>query len=230
MPDDGRAAKVVCPNIQKSAWLIEGAFVNVNQLCTVAAGVGRNQLCHLLGRPHSMEGFGLVREWDYIFNLHAGKGSEFVTCQYKMVFDKNALAQSFHWAPADCANQLTPKPLAVVEKLVTAPVVLAAPVGVGAPRRVSLSADALFAFEKSALADLQPGGMREFDALAKSVNQGGPLEAMDVVGLSDRLGAEDYNQRLSQAWARTVRDYPVSQGMPADKMSVKGVGEQGAMV
>ena len=155
MPDDGRAAKVVCPNIQKSAWLIEGAFVNVNQLCTVAAGAGRNQLCHLLGRPHSMEGFGLVREWDYIFNLHAGKGSEFVTCQYKMVFDENALAQSFHWAPTDCANQLTPKPLAVVEKLVTAPVVFAAPVGVGAPRRVSLSADALFAFDKSAPEHLQ---------------------------------------------------------------------------
>ena len=230
LPVDGRAAKVVCPNIQKSAWLIEGAFVNVNQLCTVAAGAGRNQLCHLLGRPHFMEGFGLVREWDYIFNLHAGKGSEFVTCQYKMVFDKNALAQSFHWAPADCANQLTPKPLAVVEKLVIAPKVLAAPVGVGTPRRVSLSAYALVAFKKSALADLQPGGKREFDALAKSVNQGGTLEAMDVVGYSDRLGAEDYNQRLSQARARTLRDNLMLQSMPADKMSVKGVGEQGAMV
>ena len=230
MPVDGRAAKVVCPNIQKSAWLIEGAFVNVNQLCTVAAGAGRNQLCHFLGRPHFMEGFGLVREWDYIFNLHTGKGSEFVTCQYKMVFDENALAQSFHWAPDYCANQLTPKPLAVVEKLVIAPRVLAAPVWVGTPRRVSLSAYALFAFEKSALADLQPGGTREFDALAKSENQGGTLKAMDVVGYSDRLGAEDYNQRLSQARARTLRDNLMLQSMPADKMSVKGMGKQGTMV
>ena len=149
MPDDGRTVKVVFPDIQKSAWLKKGEFVDVDQLRTVAAGVGRNQLCHLLGRPHSMEGFGLVREWDYIFNLRTGKGTEFVTCQYKVVFEKNTLAQSFHWAPADCANQLTPKPLAVVEKLVTAPVV------VGAPRRVSLSADALFAFDKSAPEHLQ---------------------------------------------------------------------------
>ena len=149
MPDDGRTVKVVFPDIQKSAWLKKGEFVDVDQLCTVAAGAGRDQLCHLLGRPHFMEGFGLVREWDYIFNLHTGKGTEVATCQYKVVFDENALAQGFHWAPVDCANQLTPKPLAVVEKLVTAPV------GVGAPRRVSLSADALFAFDKSAPEHLQ---------------------------------------------------------------------------
>lgn len=92
MPDDGWTAKLVFPDIHKSAWLKEGAFVNVDQLCTVAAGASKDQLYQLPGRPHFMEGFGLVREWVYIFNLPTGKGTEFVTCQFKVVFDQNALA------------------------------------------------------------------------------------------------------------------------------------------
>ncbi|MDB5895350.1 MAG: OmpA/MotB domain protein [Rhodoferax sp.] len=224
IPEDGRPASVIFPDIKNDAWLKEGVFVNLDNLRKVAPGVSKDQLYDLLGRPHFSEGFGKVREWDYIFNFRTGKGNEFITCQYKVVYDKDSLAQSFHWAPAACASQLAEKPPVVVEKLVPAPVVVAV------PRRTSLSADALFAFDKSSMADLQPGGQRELDALAKSVVDGGTLEGMDVVGYSDRLGATDYNQQLSQARARTVRDYLVSRGIPAGQVSAKGMGEQGAVV
>jgi outer membrane protein assembly factor BamE (lipoprotein component of BamABCDE complex) len=112
LPDNGRPAAVVFPEIQKTAWLKEGVFVNLDRLRMVAPGVTKDQLYDLLGRPHFREGMGAVREWDYIFNFRTGTGNEFSTCQYKVVFDKDALAQSFHWAPAECASVLKPKPVA----------------------------------------------------------------------------------------------------------------------
>lgn len=228
LPDNGKPTEVTFPDIKNDAWLKEGTFVNVDQLRTVAPGVTKDQLYDLLGRPHFREGMGKVREWDYIFNFRTGKGSEFVTCQYKVVFDKDALAQSFYWAPAGCASQLAVKP--PVEKMVLAPVPVPAPVRVApAPRRVNLSADALFAFNKSSLADLQPGGQRQLDAFAKSVNENGTLEGMDVIGYTDRLGSESYNQQLSLARARTVRDYLASRGIPGGQITTKGLGEQSAV-
>lgn len=222
--DDGRASKLVFPDIQKDAWLKEGTFVNLANLRTVAPGVTKDQLYDQLGRPHFNEGMSGVREWDYIFNFRTGKGNEFITCQYKVIFDKDHKGQSFHWLPASCADQLKEKPPVVVERVVEKPV----PVAI--PSRIRLSADALFVFDKSGLSDLVPGGQRELDHLADNLHKAGQLERMEVVGYTDRLGSDAYNQKLSEARARTVREYLVSKGMPADKITSRGMGERDPVV
>lgn len=227
--DEGQASEVIFPDIQKDAWLKEGTFVNLANLRHVAPGVSKDQLYDLLGRPHFNEGMGGVREWDYIFNFRTGEGKGYITCQYKVIFDKDYKAQTFHWSPAACADQLNDKPKVVA---VAAPLLVPVPVPVPAPPKevIRLSADALFAFGRSGLRDLQPGGQRELEALASTLRTPARLEQLEIVGHTDRIGREAINQPLSQARAQTVSDFLVSRGIPASKISARGLGASNPVV
>ena len=91
--------------------------------------------------------------------------------------------------------------------------------------RLSLSASALFRFDRSALADLLPQGRAELDALAaRLVGTYAEIESVVLVGHTDRLGDEAYNQRLSQARADTVKGYLHAKGITAPITAV-GRGE-----
>jgi OmpA-OmpF porin, OOP family len=209
-----KSDETVFPDL-KSAWQKEGTFVNVDNLRNVRLGMSKDQLYDLLGRPHFSEGLVGVREWDYIFNFH--KGAEVVVCQFKTKFDENYKASSFHWLPSGCAQLIQPP--------VPVPVARAA-----APTLVTLSADALFAFDKSGLQDLQPKGRRELDELAAKVSQTGHVKRIDVVGYTDNLGSESYNRRLSEARANTVGNYLAGKGVPANRITAKGMGAAKPMV
>jgi len=210
--DDGKATEVVFPEVDR-AWLKKGTFPNLDDLRTVAPGVSKDQLYALLGRPHFREGIGGVREWDYLFHFRSGGGV--TTCQYKVVFDKETLAQSFHWKPAGCADLLARQ---------------AAPAPAPAPmRQVRLSADALFAFDRSGPADLLPEGQRQLQSLAQEL-RGMDVERIEVVGHTDRLGPDSYNQRLSQQRAQTVREVLASHGVPQARIVASGRGEHEPVV
>ncbi len=214
--DEGVAGEVVFP-AQKDAWFKEGTFPNLDNLRRIAPGVTKDQLYDFVGRPHFSEGMAAVREWDYIFHFRTPAGVK--TCQYKAIFDKHVVAQSFHWLPTDCADVLkvaaAPTPPAPVERVAARP----------APKRVELSADALFAFDGAAASDLLPQGRQELDALAASLRGAQGVERIDITGHTDRLGSPRYNQQLSLARAATVRDYLVKAGVPAHGIQVQGLGE-----
>ncbi|MDH6166491.1 outer membrane protein assembly factor BamE (lipoprotein component of BamABCDE complex) [Variovorax boronicumulans] len=101
--DDGKAEELVWP-AERNARQPEGSFPNRDNLRAVRPGDTKNQLYELLGRPHFEEGMFAVREWDYIFRFRSG-GDEVATCRYKVIFDRDYKAQSFHWLPAACAGQ-----------------------------------------------------------------------------------------------------------------------------
>ncbi|MGS0893187.1 OmpA family protein [Burkholderia stagnalis] len=88
-----------------------------------------------------------------------------------------------------------------------------------------LSADALFAFDRGDLADILPGGRADIrDIAAKlSATRFGRIE---VRGYTDRLGAPAYNQQLSQRRADAVKALLVRNGIPADRIDARGLGEQ----
>ena len=102
-----------------------------------------------------------------------------------------------------------------------APVALPVVVPATAATKVSLSADALFDFDKSAL---KPAGMRKLDSLLEST-KGAPLDVVIAVGHTDSVGSEDYNNRLSLARAESVKDYLVSQGVDIKRVRAVGRGE-----
>lgn len=89
-------------------------------------------------------------------------------------------------------------------------------------RRVSFSADSLFAFDKSGV---RPEGKAALDQFVQEV-RGTQYEVITVEGHTDRLGSAAYNQRLSSERAEAVKAYLVSSGgLDSSKISVVGKGE-----
>lgn len=91
--------------------------------------------------------------------------------------------------------------------------------------KVSLKADALFAFDRSGINDMLPKGRAELDTLADALRSGyARIDSMTLVGHTDRLGSATYNQRLSEARAQTVKHYLQQRGVSAS-MTTYGRGE-----
>jgi OOP family OmpA-OmpF porin len=87
---------------------------------------------------------------------------------------------------------------------------------------VSFSADNLFGFDK---ATLRPEAKLELDKFAAEL-KGTKFDVIKVTGHTDRIGSEAYNMKLSMERAEAVKGYLVeSAGIPADKISARGVGE-----
>ena len=221
--DEGVAGEVVFP-AQEDAWFREGTFPNLDNLRRIAPGVTKDQLYDFVGRPHFSEGLGAVREWDYIFHFRTSTGIK--TCQYKAIFDKNVVAQSFHWLPTDCADVLK----VAAAPMPPMPAPMPAPVPVP-PKKLSFSADGLFRFDGGQPSDLQPEGRRKIEQLAAELRQSGSQRvSIHVVGHTDRLGSEAYNDALSLARANTVRDLLVKDGIGPTSIRASGAGERQPVV
>lgn len=211
----GRASEVIFPSLDGIV-MKEGTFPNRANLRSIGSGMTKDQLYDLIGRPHFREAFH-AHEWDYLFNFRQPDGSV-VRCQYKVLFDKDFLGQSFYWSPASCVDQLIGT-VAVSEKAEPA-----TPAKAPTIRRINLDADALFAFDKYGRGDILPGGREKVDALAKQLTASKVL-LIQVVGHTDRLGSEIHNAILSQHRAETIRSILIEDGVSADIISAIGLGE-----
>jgi OOP family OmpA-OmpF porin len=86
---------------------------------------------------------------------------------------------------------------------------------------VVIQADALFDFDKSVV---RPDGKRSIDEALEKV-RGTDLEMVIATGHTDSIGTDAYNQKLSERRAQAVKDYLVSKGIPASKITTIGKGE-----
>ncbi|HUO43902.1 MAG TPA: OmpA family protein [Burkholderiales bacterium] len=89
------------------------------------------------------------------------------------------------------------------------------------PQKLTLSADALFDFDK---ATLKPEGRSKLDAFASSLD-GASYDTISVVGYTDRLGSDTYNKKLSVKRANAVKDYLAGKGIAADRIHAEGRGK-----
>lgn len=90
-----------------------------------------------------------------------------------------------------------------------------------APQRISLSADALFDFDK---ATLKPAGKAKLDEMAR-VLQGATYDVIVAIGHTDRIGSTAYNQKLSLRRAEAVKRYLTEKGIDAKRVSAEGRGK-----
>lgn len=91
--------------------------------------------------------------------------------------------------------------------------------------KIRLEADALFQFSGARLSDMKPSGKEALNALAAQLHKDYiRVDQVLVVGHTDRLGAAQYNQRLSEQRAQTVKHYLQSQGITAP-IEARGVGK-----
>lgn len=145
-----------------------------------------------------------------------------------------SLVFPFGRAPAAAPRQVAaipahvePAPPPAAAAAATAPAPIAPPiVAAPEPRRVSFSADSLFAFNAS---DVGPDGKVALSDLARKLN-GTQFDVITVEGHTDRLGSTAYNQQLSMQRAQAVKAYLVnSGGIDANKVQAIGKGESAPM-
>lgn len=87
--------------------------------------------------------------------------------------------------------------------------------------KVVLNADTFFDFDK---ATLKPEGREVLNQVAQQANEM-ELETLIAVGYTDSTGPAAYNMGLSVRRADSVKNYLVSQGVPADRIYTEGKGE-----
>lgn len=78
-----------------------------------------------------------------------------------------------------------------------------------------------FDFDKSSLRPEGIAVLNDAAALLKTNER----VVVEVAGHTDSVGTEEYNQGLSERRANTVRDYLVSQGITATRLTARGYGE-----
>lgn len=143
-----------------------------------------------------------------------------------------------HWTPAMAAEPCD----ATARASVPAPVVAAAPQPAPAPQaqpepapaplaaaprgpliqKITLETDVLFAFDK---AELRPEGREKLEEIADGLKDARVNEIL-AIGHTDRIGSENYNEKLSERRAQAVKEYLVQRGVSEQRIVTEGQGEQ----
>ncbi|MBV7553345.1 OmpA family protein [Pseudomonas sp. PDM28] len=90
-----------------------------------------------------------------------------------------------------------------------------------AQTQVITLSDVLFVFNQS---DLTPTAKSELDALMSQFEDA-DVVSIKVVGHTDNVGSDAYNQALSERRASSVAEYLISQGVAPNKVTSEGKGE-----
>jgi outer membrane protein OmpA-like peptidoglycan-associated protein len=86
---------------------------------------------------------------------------------------------------------------------------------------ITLSGSVLFTSGKS---DLLPAAQIKLNDVATALTEQDPESKMVVEGHTDSQGGSTFNQKLSQERAQSVRDYLVTRGIAADRITAEGFG------
>lgn len=148
----------------------------------------------------------------------------------------NLCYRTGYWTPSmaiekcdpDLVPKPAPKPAPMAKPMAKpAPAPAARPAPKPAPmakvQKITLASKALFDFDKSAL---KPEGKAAIDTeIIAKLGRVSKLELVLVTGHTDRIGSQQYNQKLSERRADSVRDYLVSKGVAKDKIETLGMGK-----
>jgi len=127
-------------------------------------------------------------------------------------------------APAPAPTPVAPPPATAPAKPAT-PVTPPPPPPPPAPavQKITLASKALFDFDKAVL---KPDGQAVLDReIVSRIKEVQKLELVLVTGHTDRLGSQQYNQKLSERRAAAVANYLASKGVPKDKIETLGMGK-----
>ncbi len=89
-----------------------------------------------------------------------------------------------------------------------------------------LLTDTLFKFDKSGSEDMIPGGLQRLADVAQRLKAYKSIQTLTVLGYTDRLGTDDYNDKLSETRAKTVQAYLESLGVKFASAIAQGKGKR----
>ena len=125
-----------------------------------------------------------------------------------------------HTPPGDCTVQPPPPPPPAPVAAPEPPPPPPAPKPV--KQKITLQADALFDFDKAVL---KSGDRTEIDGEIAKMQQV-QVDSIVTTGHTDGIGTDAYNDKLGLRRAQAVKDYMVSKGVPADKITVDSKGKR----
>lgn len=88
--------------------------------------------------------------------------------------------------------------------------------------KVTFDTDTFFDFDKAVL---KQEGKNKLTELISRIS-GMTVEVIVAVGHTDSIGAESYNQKLSERRAQAVKDFLLTQNLPAERIYTQGKGEK----
>lgn len=121
---------------------------------------------------------------------------------------------------------VSPPPQPVAKPAPPPPTPQPAPVAKPAPKKpavLTVTSTELFEFDRS---NLTPEARSKLDnEVVAKARDFGSVSHVQIDGHADRMGSQEYNQRLSERRAETVRAYLVSKGFDASRMDTIGFGK-----
>ena len=126
-------------------------------------------------------------------------------------------------APAPAPVSLPVPPPAQRQAAAPAPAPAPAPVPKRCDATVTFQNEEVFAFMKSELTPAAKARL-DRDMIAKLVTCA-QIEAVVIEGHTDRMGSHQYNQKLSERRAESVKAHLVSKGTDGDKIETLGMGK-----
>jgi OmpA-OmpF porin, OOP family len=138
--------------------------------------------------------------------------------------------RSGYWTPKDavagCDGALVPPIAKPIAPDIVAPAATAAAAPIATPARcdfaITLNADQTFAFNKSAL---KSAAKNQIDhEMATGLQKCGKVELVQITGYADRLGSEQYNQKLSEKRATAVATH-LKNNVVTAPINASGAGE-----
>jgi OmpA-OmpF porin, OOP family len=127
------------------------------------------------------------------------------------------------------------EPVAVVPMPIPAPEIQSMPekeVAAVAPcqpkfESISVAAEKLFGFDK---AEIKAEGHQILDEAAEKISANADLNLILVTGHTDKIGTDQYNQKLSERRANAVKAYLVTKGVEEGRLKALGKGESEPVV
>lgn len=86
----------------------EGTYPTQETLGMLRAGMTKDQLRALIGRPHFFNGWH-PRVWDYVLHF-PGNEKSVVSCRMKVIFDRDGRVTHYFWKPVDPYKGACPAP------------------------------------------------------------------------------------------------------------------------
>lgn len=161
------------------------------------------------------DSWDLQGRYRYMWDVADADGSTAIDNNVNYPGKQSIFTMEAVWHPLR-TSYVAPAPAPVVEE---AP----APAPQIVEKNFALNSDVLFAFGKDSL---KAEGVQALNALYQQIVEFQPKDGNAVVvGYTDRIGSDAYNQKLSEARARTVANFLVSKGMAASKVAIEGRGK-----